>query len=47
MLLRTGWEQYGHGLSCWPRESLFPEVLDALLFFSYNGGSSGRLIQGP
>ena len=44
-LLRFGWEQCGHGLSCRPKESPSPEVLDSLLvLFGYNRGSSVKLI---
>ena len=39
--------QCGHGLSCRPKESPSPEVLDSLLvLFGYNRGSSVQLIQG-
>ena len=38
-LLRIGWEQCGHGLSCRPRESRSQELLDALLLLFDSAGS--------
>ena len=46
-LLRIGWEQCGHGLSCRPQESRQFEFLDALLvLFGYESGAAGALIRG-
>ena len=46
-LLRIGWEQCGHGLSCGLKESPSPQVLDFLLvLFGYIRDSSVQLIQG-
>ena len=46
-LLRIGWEQCGHGLTCRPQESRNHEFLDALLvLFGYEGGAAGALTRG-
>ena len=46
-LLRIGWEQCGHGLTCRSQESRSHDLLHALLvLFGYEIGSAGALVRG-